>query len=196
MRKPRAYQIRVALRGIRPPIWRRLEIPSELTLEEFHRVIQIAFGWTNSHLFEFEIGGRLFGLTDTEVDARELADDSVLFATKVGSVLSKTIRATYTYDVGDNWVHEIEVEREIPVHEARPFAVCVAGNRIGPPEDCGGPPGFRRFLRSLESPSRAKELYATEDLDSSSINESLRSLDVTLPPFERGSAIGDWPTLP
>ena len=100
--------------------------------------------------------------------------------------------------MGDAWIHDIEVEREIPAREAKPFALCVGGERIGPPEDCGGSEGFPRFLRSLSGPLHAAERvrYASEGFDLSYINESLRSLDATLPPFARSSKVGNWPALP
>ena len=52
-----AYQLKIALRGSKPPIWRRILVPGDITLDVLHNVIQIAMGWTNSHLHSFEIAG-------------------------------------------------------------------------------------------------------------------------------------------
>jgi len=51
----RIYQIRVTLNGSKPPIWRKLAVPSDIVLDELHEVIQIAMGWTNSHLHQFRL---------------------------------------------------------------------------------------------------------------------------------------------
>ena len=48
------YQIKVTLRGIKPPIWRRLRVPGNIRLVRLHEVLQIAMGWSNSHLHLFE----------------------------------------------------------------------------------------------------------------------------------------------
>jgi len=45
----------VTLNGSKPPIWRKLVVPSDLVLGELHEVIQIAMGWTNSHLHQFRL---------------------------------------------------------------------------------------------------------------------------------------------
>lgn len=47
------YQFKVTLDGLTPPIWRRLLIRDDSTFEELHTAIQMAFGWTNSHMHEF-----------------------------------------------------------------------------------------------------------------------------------------------
>src|ERR1035441_8581726 len=55
------YQIKVTLLGTQPPIWRRLLVPSSLTLAQLHNVLQIAMGWENGHMHEFRVGQRRFG---------------------------------------------------------------------------------------------------------------------------------------
>lgn len=186
LKQVHAYQIRVALRGIRPPIWRRLAVPAEFTLEELHRAIQVAFGWTNSHLFEFRVDGESFGLTDEEIDAQELSRSSLLLSTKVSNVFQRSCKAIYVYDMGDHWVHEIKVEREIPHDEAKAFAACTGGERLGPPEDCGGPAGFRDFLDSLSgaTPGKGRAHHVVQSLDIEQLSAALRSLDEAMPPLD------------
>jgi len=193
--RPRAYQIRAALRGFRSPIWRRLEIPADLSLEELHTTLQVAFGWLNSCLFEFKIDGETYGLTDEESDARELSPESVLFTTKVGDVLHKSARATYAYDMTDYWVLDIEVEREIPAREAKPYAVCTGGEREAPREGSGGVEGFKQEQRSVVRFAKAHDLAPDPDvLDLEFVNSKLAAFDVTS--FARGVGIAAWPALP
>ncbi len=49
----KTYQIQIALKDFRPKIWRRLLVPSDLLLSDFHKIIQTSMGWTNSHLHQF-----------------------------------------------------------------------------------------------------------------------------------------------
>jgi len=65
---PGAYILKVALRGVKPPIWRRLRVATDLTLRDLHHVLQIALGWTDSHLHEFEIAGKRYGMPDPQED--------------------------------------------------------------------------------------------------------------------------------
>ena len=60
------YKLKVTLLGVRPTVWRRLEVPAGLSLLELHRVIQAAFGWTDSHLHQFLHRGALYGAPDRE----------------------------------------------------------------------------------------------------------------------------------
>ena len=58
----RIYRMTVTLDGIQPPIWRRLEGPSRVTMAKLHELLQAAFGWTDSHLHVFEIGAERIGV--------------------------------------------------------------------------------------------------------------------------------------
>jgi len=100
----RIYQIHVALQEIHPTIWRRLWVPDILTLAKLDRVIQAAVGWTNSHLHEFVIAGRRYGIPDDEsLDDAPLLDDRKF---TVGTVLGESVREfLYVYDFGDHWQH-------------------------------------------------------------------------------------------
>lgn len=97
--------LKVTLRGIRPPIWRRLEVPTRLSLGGLHDAIQAAMGWGGHHLYVFDVAGRSYGDPATVDD---VADDERL---TVGGVLKAGVkRFTYTYDFGDDWEHEIVIE--------------------------------------------------------------------------------------
>lgn len=61
-----SYQLKITLRGSRPPIWRRFVVPDTITLPELHEVIQIVMGWTDSHLHEFVVGRVSYGVPDPE----------------------------------------------------------------------------------------------------------------------------------
>lgn len=139
---------RIALAGIEPTIWRRVLVPASFSLHDLHRVIQKVFGWLDYHLYSFTIGGESFEAPDEEATGRD--------ATKIP--LSKlSVNAgdafTYTYDFGDDWVHEVSVLARHPRDPEAVHPSCIDGARAGPPEDCGGPPGYEDLLRSLADPT-------------------------------------------
>lgn len=112
---PDIYQIKVTLRYTRPPIWRRLLVPSGLTLDVLHDVLQLAIAWDDSHMHEFRIGTKRFGKPDPSdrlVGMPAIAnEDATYLYTVLGKVRAK---AMYTYDFGDSWEHEIVVAKVLP----------------------------------------------------------------------------------
>jgi hypothetical protein len=102
----RAYQMTITLRGIRPPIWRRVQVPGTISLAAFHDVIQRVFGWTDSHLHQFVVAGRTYGQPDDFDEAVE-DESGVTLANALGT---RNKRFLYVYDFGDNWEHDVVVE--------------------------------------------------------------------------------------
>src|SRR5437016_5684388 len=102
-------QLKITLKYIRPPIWRRVVVPDNLTLGALHFVIQITMGWTNSHLHAFQIGLLEYGMPGEDEDGEPSAadDNSVLLR---HAIARQGLKFTYEYDFGDGWLHEIRVE--------------------------------------------------------------------------------------
>src|SRR4051812_43445147 len=108
--------LKVTLRDVRPPIWRRLLVPAGMTLDDLYHAIQAAMGWEDAHLHAFDIAGREYG-DPREVDGA--ADEARL---TVGGVLRSGVsRFSYAYDFGDNWEHAIVIEGERPPVEGRAY---------------------------------------------------------------------------
>jgi len=147
------YQIKLTLLGTDPPIWRRLLVPADQTLEQLHHVLQVAMGWQDCHMHEFRIGQQRFGKQDPmERDFGGSRTASERTA-RLFSVLGRAGRkAVYTYDFGDSWDHRITIEKRLPAEPGRAYPVCLAGERHGPPEDCGGIPGFYNLLQAISDP--------------------------------------------
>lgn len=156
--KPAAFDVKVVLRDIEPPVWRRLRVSASLTLRELHHVLQIAFGWNDSHLHEFAIGQRRFGMVlpddhfgEPPLDER---DHPLRRLLKPGD------RFEYEYDFGDGWQHEISVEATAPAGPLK--AECLDGARSAPPDDCGGPGGYQELVEALAHPKRKRSLELLE----------------------------------
>jgi len=142
-------QLKITIQEIRPPIWRRVRVPGRMSLEALHRVIQIVFGWTNSHLHEFDIGGEDFGNAEEFPRPGDPGEHRVSIAGAVGMEIKRFL---YTYDFGDDWRHEVVVEKVEPAGPGEDRAVCLGGKRHGPPEDCGGSWGYVEFLEAIHDP--------------------------------------------
>ncbi|MCA1789904.1 MAG: plasmid pRiA4b ORF-3 family protein [Thioalkalivibrio sp.] len=151
-RKPRLrlLQLRITLAEIEPPVWRVVRVPDAYTLHQLHRVLQIASGWLDYHLYMFQVCDRRF-----EEPLEDAADEDATAVHLRDLGLGKGARLTYTYDFGDDWVHEIVVQG---VHAATglagdpPLPVLSGGERAGPPEDCGGPYSYAEMLQALADP--------------------------------------------
>ncbi|QGN48428.1 plasmid pRiA4b ORF-3 family protein [Micromonospora sp. WMMD558] len=156
------YQIKVGLRGARPPIWRRLEVPADVTLARLHELIQVAFGWTDSHLHVFETRYGSFGRPDAELGHRAASRVSL---EQVAPVAGDKLR--YTYDFGDNWEHDILVEKILGRDASVAYPRCVGGRRAAPPEDCGGVWGYADLVDVLGDPTHPehRDRLAWLDLD-------------------------------
>lgn len=146
----KTYQIKVTLKGSKPPIWRRLLVPSSITLPRFHDVLQIAMGWTDSHLHQFVVGGRFYGEADPDFESNTIDERNVT----LDRLLNKEKDViTYEYDFGDGWEHKIELEKVQPFGPESILPICVAGRLACPPEDVGGVWGYQEFLRAIQDPS-------------------------------------------
>jgi len=139
------YRVRVDIDDADPPIWRRLDLRSDIELDLLHQVLQVAFDWTDSHLHRFSLGGGAFDrhsqlfLCPYDVDDTDFDDDGVPAAeTRLDETLSATGDVLhYLYDYGDNWELTIRLEQMLPADNGGPAAVVVDGERAAPPEDCG-----------------------------------------------------------
>jgi len=141
------YQLKVGLCGSKPPIWRRLEVPADTGLADLHDIIQVAFAWENSHLHVFETEFGAFGTADRELGQRAEAPVTLeQVAPAAGD------RLQYTYDFGDDWTHEIVVEKVLD-RQTVAYPRCTGGRRAAPPEDCGGIWGYAELVEVLADPS-------------------------------------------
>jgi Plasmid pRiA4b ORF-3-like protein len=157
---PDSFIVRVDVQilGIEPRISRTLELPLTLNLAQLHEVLQAAFGWTDSHLHQFNIGGLIYGAPEFDEDG--LFDSRIFEATEVKMIDfhfpygpdESPITILYEYDFGDNWRHLLRLDRA-QRQEGAKYPRCIAASRSGPPEDVGGTSGYAEFLEAWIDPS-------------------------------------------
>jgi hypothetical protein len=141
--RPSIHTIKVSLRHMKPPVWRRLQVPSKMSLAELHHVIQAAMGWYDCHLHQFEVDGMDYA------DPGHMLDETMDEARRTLARLQAGDRFSYWYDFGDDWWHDIIVESVGRADPALTYPRCVTGRRACPPEDCGGPGGFDELMGAL-----------------------------------------------
>ncbi len=142
------YQLKVTLRWSKPPIWRRLEVPGDIALDQLHHVIQVAFAWQDDHLHVFDTPLGRYGVADPGLQIR--AAERAVLAQVAPSVKAKL---TYTYDFGDDWRHDIVVEKILDSDPQAVYPRCTGGRRAAPPDDCGGVSDYERVVTILADPA-------------------------------------------
>jgi len=173
------YRIKVTLLGTNPPIWRRLLVPANLTLEQLHNVLQLAMGWENCHMHDFRIGQRRFGKPEQGEALMGMPRTASERTARLFSVLAKAgAKAVYTYDFGDGWEHEIVVEKVLPPDAEHAYPICVDGERHAPPEDCGGVPGLYGLLEAVSDPKHPQHEEMREWLGADSDPEAFSADEV------------------
>lgn len=143
-------QIKISLRGIKPLIWRRFLVKNNITFHKLHLIIQRIMGWDNYHLYYFEKG-------DLRIESEELVDGEYSDfepseKIKLCQVLGKGMKIEYVYDFGDNWEHEVVVEKIMEKDPALKYPVCLEGGRNCPPEDCGSVWGYDDLMKIRKNP--------------------------------------------
>jgi hypothetical protein len=150
-KQTKVFQLKVTLKYVRPPIWRRIQIRRDITLAALHQVLQTTMGWYDCHLHQFRVGKTYYGTPDIdEFSELNLKDDR---KTRLGQVLTKPKqKLIYEYDFGDGWEHEILLEKILTPDPAVLYPRCIGGARACPPEDCGGVGGYANFLAAIRNP--------------------------------------------
>jgi hypothetical protein len=146
------HQLKMTLDNIDPPIWRRVLVPSDVTLGQLHVVIQIAMGWEEAHLHQFEVGRKLYsGKSPFDMLDMDMDDEDAVQLREVAP--KKGSKLQYEYDMGDGWRHTLLVEAITPADPKVKTPVCLEGARACPPEDCGGVWGYADLLDTLAEPT-------------------------------------------
>jgi len=176
------HQLKVTIEGTSPAIWRRLIVPSASTLGQLHQVIQVAFGWEGYHLHQFTVGEDSYTDPTMMGDLGNLDEEEVTLAEVAPPV---GLRFVYEYDFGDSWRHVILVEQPTVETQPGPYPVCADGQHAGPPEDCGGVPGYEVLRDAIADPAHPQhdrwrewlgDDFDPDAFDREAINAALRQI--------------------
>lgn len=153
-------------------VWRRLLVRSDSTIADLHYTIQIAIGWSDVHLNRFHIHGKDFGVYH---------DGGISFADNPEKVLLYAFgfrtreRFLYEYDFGDEWLHEVRVEKRLPLDPKKTYPVCIDGKHAAPPEDFGGAQAYMQMRQELKYRSVFGDNGIDNDFDDENDPEHERS---------------------
>ena len=177
-----AYQIKVTLLKTQPLIWRRILVSDFITLRKLHKILQIAMGWTDSHLHHFKVLDRHSSKKQIQIGGGYCNEDKTLLR---DIVQVPGDRFLYKYDYGNNWQHELLLEVKL-IRNKMVRPCCISGERNCPPEGCGGHVGYAALLEALLAPVPVENhdkltLHINGDFDPgrfnlNEINKKLRQL--------------------
>ena len=150
------YQFKVELSGIKPLIWRLIEVPSDYSFWDLHVAIQDSMGWLDYHLHSFSLHSPFnkkkieIGIPEGEFDTTILPGWNIpinQFFKEPGNEM------VYDYDFGDGWSHKVILMGMFLKQNRKKLPVCIDGERACPPEDCGGVPGYYNLIDILKDKS-------------------------------------------
>jgi hypothetical protein len=175
------YTLKVTLRGVRPPIWRRVLVGDTITMTQLHAVIQALMDWEDEHLHQFTIGSETYGEATVE-GYRRVRDENRF---KLGELVpAAPAKFTYTYDFNVIWEFELTVEEIAPLQDGQVLPLCIKGKRAAPPEHIGGTWGYQALLEAKENPRHPERVrfaelivaYDPDALDMDAINQRLKKV--------------------
>lgn len=175
-----AYQLKISLDHIKPAIWRRFIVDSDIKLPDLHKVIQTIMGWYNSHLHQFRINNKYYSMPNEE-SISEFTDYRKITLNQV--ITNEKQKFYYDYDFGDGWEHTIILEKILPRDNNSKYPVCIDGKRNCPPEDCGGVGGYEDMIEIISNPTKdgydamiewLGDEYDPEEFEIEEINEMLK----------------------
>lgn len=152
--------LKIKLDDVEPAVVRRVEVPLAIRLDRLHQVLQAALGWTDSHLYELRARDIGWGVPDPDfgdgpLDARKARLLDVLEDVGVRSL-------KYLYDFGDGWEHTVRIERVTEAVAGIVYPRLIDATRRCPPEDVGGPWGYREFLEAIADPNHEEHAERLE----------------------------------
>ena len=160
------FQLKIVIKEIYPPIWRRLLIANHATFSDLHNAIQDCFYWSNYHLHEFTFRLKVKPYSLIHIQGK-YPDDTFPPENSFDDIREDEIRlcdvfsskqkiVNYLYDFGDNWEHTIKLEKIFPNNNDFRSFLCVGGKRATPPEDCGGSRGYQELLEIIGKPNHSE----------------------------------------
>lgn len=181
-------RLRIELDEVKPRVWRRVEVPVDIHLDDLHLVIQIVMGWENYHLYEFRRGRTAYGIPDPEWGLEGSGSLTAEEAQLKDLLGGRSKVFTYVYDFGDDWHHTIKVEATTQAAPDTPYPRFLEGEGRCPPEDVGGPWGYADFLAAITDPTHERHAELLEwsgpfdptDIEEATIRRELGKL--TKPP--------------
>jgi len=177
------YQFKITLEDTSPPVWRRIQVPESYTFYQLHRVINQAMGWYDCHMHIFrclnpnskkkmvmnDIGSNSFHFSNDILDENEtkISDIFKLDQCEIPNLRKEAFAiGEYEYDMGDSWMHHIELESILDAKPNQKYPLCIDGKNACPPEDSGSTYGFANLKKIISNPKHPEYKEMTHWLKS------------------------------
>lgn len=168
-------RLRIGLADMPRPVLRRIEVRLSTPLDDLHSIIQAAMGWENIHPYRFSVGGPVaYGEIDPERPVEGLRSSAKATLADLCRGMNKNRTFEYVYDFEDRWIHRVKLLAVGDSDPSSAYPRLLYVKRRCPPEDCGGPWGYARFLESVDAPQQgvaAMALPWDDDNNPDSVDE-------------------------
>jgi hypothetical protein len=178
----KVLEFKVVLNNIQPAIWRRFQVKSGITLKRLAATLILVMEWDNCHLHQFCIGKKKYSIPCEDYSELDDFEDEGEF--RLGDFSVDELRQfVFEYDFGDGWEHAVFLEKVLAPQKGTKYPLCLAGERSCPPDDCGGPWGYEKFLEIIRNPDHPEYAekrewlggdFDPEQFDIDIINRGLR----------------------
>ena len=175
--------LRIKLDDVEPAVVRRVEVPLTIRLDSLHLVLQAAMGWTNSHLYEIRARDVGWGSPDPDFGDGPLDARKARLIDVLEDVGAKSLK--YLYDFGDGWEHSVRIERITDAVPGIVYPRLIEAAGRCPPEDVGGPWGYREFLDAIADPNHQEHAerlqwtgrnFDSNDVDAEALAQAVHGL--------------------
>src|SRR5690625_310066 len=142
------YELKVTLKNVGVPVWRKILVYEETTFDELHDILQIAFQWEWSHLHTFMVeksdGVKVERTEITQAESIDTFDGPSLFKVEQYDESEEFLddwlieindKMTYIYDFGEDWHHEIVLTKKIDDEDHDYYPICIGAKNLAPEED-------------------------------------------------------------
>ena len=184
---PSIHRLKIGLLSVKPQVWRRIEVESNVTLSRLSRILLIGMGWSELHLHQFVVRDACYGILDRDFP-NDMIDEAKFTLSTIAPCVKDRFRLDY--DFGDGWEHRVVVEDIVEAIPGVMYPRCTGGANRCPPEDCGGPYGYADLLKGLADPAdeRSEEEWENlpDDFDPAyfnldTVNEGLQGITSDTP---------------
>ena len=153
------YQFKITLKGVKPSIWRRIQVPENYNFENLSDAILSAMGWYGTHLHSFTMKNPITG--EKEEIGEKSEDNEDCISERRAKIrdyfIDNKSKAEYLYDFGDCWEHVVQLMKILPADPKKEYPRCVAGKRACPSEDCGGYRGYMELVEAWKKENPTEE---------------------------------------
>ena len=146
-------RLMIKLKGQSIRVSRRIEVRLDTRLADLHLMFQVAMGWENYHLYEFQVGRSIrYGVPDPAWEDAGLRSAKNANLADLIDKAGRNSTFDYLYDFGDYWLHTVTLEAAADAAPDVTYPRLLDAHGRCPPEDCGGPDGYVHYLEAISDP--------------------------------------------